>query len=219
MAHYHTHPLGRLQTLTARTMHRAMQETAHATLHTECDVTALVETLRANGAGVTLSTHVLYALTRTLPQHRHLNAHLSTDELCLYDEIKLGMMVDSGHGVMVACIPDAGSCSLAELARHVADLRARACDGSLAVAETRGATFMVADLSAYPVDAFTPILMPSALAILGIGRARPACLPAASGCRPGHLLSLSLTFDHRGTNGLVAGRFLADLVERLENGD
>ena len=92
----------------------------------------------------------------------------------------------------------------------------RARGGRFDIAETRGATFLVADLSAYAVDAFTPILLPSALAMLGIGRVRWGCLPTASGCRPVQLLSLSLTFDHRGTDGIAAARFLTNIVHRLE---
>ncbi len=210
-------PLSRLQTLIARNMHRALQETAHATLHTECDVTALVEALGAEGgAAVSLGTHVLYALTQALREHPELNAHLTTDELCVYETIKFGMMVDGGPGVKVACIPDAGAKTPAQLEEAAQDLRRRALRNQLQVAETRGSTFMVVDLSAFPVDAFTPILLPSAIAILGIGRVRAVCRPTASGCRPVQLLSLSLTFDHRGTDGLAAGRFLATVVRRLE---
>ena len=42
MADHHVRRLSRLQMITARNMHQAQQETAHATLHTESDVTALV---------------------------------------------------------------------------------------------------------------------------------------------------------------------------------
>lgn len=211
-------PLSRLMALTARNMHRAMQETAHATLHTECDVTALVEALKDGLREGTVSGHVLYALVQALKQHPDLNAHLSTDELCVYRTIKLGLMVEAPQGVMVACIEQAGTLSRRELEAAARDRYERARDGGFQVEETRGATFLVADLSAYPVDAFTPILLPSALAILGIGRVRTVCRPVPSGgCRPAHLLSLSLTFDHRGADGLAAGRFLQSLLGKLEN--
>ena len=218
MADHHVYRLSRLQTITARNMHQAQQQTAHATLHSECDVTALVASLGAQpgGAPVSVTVPVVYALVQVLKEHPRLNAHLATDELCIYDRIKLGMMLHTGQGVMVACIEDAGTKSLSALEAALADLHARARTSRFKLSETRGATFMVADLSAYPVDAFTPILLPSALAILGIGRVRPACRPTAMGCRPARLLSLNLTFDHRGTDGIAAARFLASLVERLE---
>ena len=211
-------PLSRLKTLVARNMHRALQETAHATLHCECDVTALVEAReQANGAALPVSAHVLAALVEALGEHPHLNAHIATDQLCYYRRIKLGLMVEAPQGVMVACIDEAGGLGAAELDAAARDLRARAQHGTFQVAETRGATFLVADLSAYPVDFFTPLLVPSAVAILGIGRVRPGCRPApGGGLRPAHLLALSLTIDHRATDGLAAGRFLDSLVRRLE---
>lgn len=218
MSDYHLHRLSRLQILTARNMHRAMQETAHATLHSECDVTSLVEGLgkQPNGRHINISTYVLQALVHAIQEHPAMNAHLATDELCVYNHIKLGLMVESRHGVMIACIPNAETKSASELESAIQDMRSRARHGRLDLSETRGATFMVADFSAYPVDTFTPILLPSAIAILGIGRVRPACLPTAEGFRAAHLLSLSLTFDHRGTNGLAASRFMATLIHRLE---
>ncbi|MFQ5571748.1 MAG: 2-oxo acid dehydrogenase subunit E2 [Rhodothermales bacterium] len=219
MPEYTVHPLNRLQTLVARNMHQALQETAHATLHTECDITTLVDTLggMSEDEPVSVSTYVLYALTRALKEHPCLNAHIATDELCIYNKVKLGLMVHSGYGIMQACLSDAASLNLYELEAAVKDLHARARKGHLQLSETRGATFMVADLSAFPVDAFTPILLPSVMAMLGIGRVRPACRPGKRGCRPVKLLSLSLTFDHRGTDAIVAGHFLRSLTGRLEH--
>lgn len=217
MADYHVYRLSRLQAITARNMHQAQQETAHATLHSECDVTALVASLDLPpGEPVWITAHVVHALVQALGEHPGMNAHLTSDELCIYDKVKLGMMLHTGQGVMLACLEDAGANSLPELDAALRNLHARARTGRFDISETRGATFMVADLSAYRVDAFTPILLPSALAILGIGRVRPACLPTASGYRSAHLLSLNLTFDHRGTDGIAAARFLTSIVHRLE---
>jgi len=218
MADYRIQRLSRLQAITARNMHQAQRETAHATLHSECDVTTLVTLLGqgADGLAFPLSTYVIYALVQTLKEHPALNAHLAIDELCIYERIKLGLMVPTELGVMMACIADAGAMNLHTLDAALHGLYKRARTGRFELSETRGATFMVADLSAYPVDAFTPILLPSAIAILGIGRTRAVCLPTAAKCRPAHLLALSLTFDHRGTDGLATARFLKDIAGRLE---
>ncbi len=207
--------------ITARNMHQAQQQTAHATLHSECEVTALVVALGPHPPDqpVWITPHVLHALTRALGEHPGLNAHLTTDELCIYDQIKLGMMLHTGQGVMLACIKDAGAMDRDAIEAAINSLNERARAGRFDLSETRGATFMVADLSAYPVDAFTPILLPSAIAVLGIGRVRAVCRPTEAGCRAAHMLSLSLTFDHRGTDGIDAARFLADIVRRLEKSE
>ena len=82
MADYHVRRLSRLQTITARNMHQAQQQTAHATLHSECDVTALVASLgrQPNGEPISVSTHVIDALTQALREHPGLNAHLRSEE-------------------------------------------------------------------------------------------------------------------------------------------
>ena len=106
MADHHVRRLSRLQVITARNMHQAQQQTAHATLHSECDVTALIAALgpQPEGQSVWISPHVVHALTKALAEHPSLNAHLTTDELCIYERIKLGMMLHTGQGVMLACI-------------------------------------------------------------------------------------------------------------------
>ena len=79
MADHHVRRLSRLQLITARNMHQAQQETAHATLHTECDVTALVASLeaRAEEEAVSVSAAVVFALVQALRQHPGFNAHLT----------------------------------------------------------------------------------------------------------------------------------------------
>ncbi len=211
-------PLSHVEIGTARNVHRALRETAQATLHAECNVT---NALKAHDSmpkdkRVAVSTHVLSAALYALKEHPEMNARLAGNELSVYERIRLGIMVDIGGSVMVACIPDAARKMLKELDEAVHALKARAQRRKLAVQDTYGATFTVADLSAHAVDTFTPILLPPAIAILGIGRVRAICQPTPQGWQSASLVSLSLTFDHQGTNELRAGRFMTTLVERVE---
>ncbi|HMB90753.1 MAG TPA: 2-oxo acid dehydrogenase subunit E2, partial [Rhodothermales bacterium] len=166
---------------------------------------------------VRLSTYVLHATLEALKEHPEMNAHLTADILTVYTEIKLGLVVEVGSGVLVACIPDASRKTHQALEHAILDLRTRARNRQLRQVETHGATFTVADLSSFAVDTFTPILLPSSIALLGLGRVRQSCVPTPQGYRPARLLSLSLTFDHRGCHGLRAGRFMTSLVKRLES--
>lgn len=92
---------------------------------------------------------MVHALLQTLKAHPRMNAHLTSDELCIYDRVKLGMMLPTGAGVMMACLNDAGAKSLGDLATALQDLRQRARTGRFDLAETRGATFMVAGPPTY----------------------------------------------------------------------
>ena len=216
MPDYLSRPLSRLELLVARNTQRALHETAQATLHVACDVTDLLAEARAPG-GLSLSTRVYYATLQALKAHPDLNARLSGDELLVYTRVRLGLMLDSGQGVLVGCLHEADACTPGELEVALRDLRESAREGKMPMDHTRLETFLVADLSSFAVDTFTPILLPGPIAILGIGRVRQACRPVPGGYETRSLLSLSLTIDHRGTDGIRAGRFLTTLVGRLEN--
>ena len=64
----------------------------------------------------------------------------------------------------------------------------------------QGGTFTITNLGMYDIDAFTPIINLPQCAILGVGRIVPrqVVLDAeAQRLAIRHMMSLSLTFDHR----------------------
>jgi pyruvate dehydrogenase E2 component (dihydrolipoamide acetyltransferase) len=80
-----------------------------------------------------------------------------------------------------------------------------------------GAVFSVTNLGASRIDAFTPLLDPPQSAILGVGRARPRPAVVDGSITVRTIMILSLTFDHRVTDGAPAAAFLGRVVETLES--
>ena len=72
------------------------------------------------------------------------------------------------------------------------------------------------NLGRFGIDGFTPIINPPEAAILGVGRIieKPAAYRGGIALR--HMLTLSLTHDHRLVDGAPAAAFLQTLVELLE---
>ena len=107
--------------------------------------------------------------------------------------------------------------SLQELSIRARDLIERARQRKLSASELQGGTFTVTSLGALGIDAFTPIINYPECAILGIGRIRrcPVVLDEQIVIRD--QVTLSLTFDHRITDGAPAARFLQTLSAAIEN--
>ena len=220
MTGYTIYPQNNLQKQVAAYTRRAFDETAPATLQVTCDVTRLREALTLpEHRGLRLGPVVIHAALQTLRVFPRLNAHLTPEGLCQYTHVKLGVMVNTGGGVLIVCLPEAETLDQAGLQDALTNLQKRACARGIAFDEMRGSTFNVVDLSEYAVDVFTPIPMHGALGFLGIGRTRSVCQPTEAGCRQGWELTLNLTIDHRGTDAIYAGRFLSALVDRLESYD
>jgi pyruvate dehydrogenase E2 component (dihydrolipoamide acetyltransferase) len=69
----------------------------------------------------------------------------------------------------------------------------------------------------YDVDAFTPVMNPPELAILGVGRIQPKPVVLEGEVVVRQMATLSLAFDHRLVDGAPAARFLQRIKRLIEN--
>ena len=95
-------------------------------------------------------------------------------------------------------------------------LAQKARDGALVIEEVTDGTFTISNVSMLGIDGFTPVLNPPETGILGVGRVleKPAVFEGQITIR--HMMTLSLTFDHRVVDGAPAMTFLKNLVRYLE---
>ena len=197
----------------ARRMVQSLAGSAQLTLTRELDVTALAAA-RAD-LGVSWGEALAHGVARTLPAHPHLNGIVEGDRVTLAADVNLGVAVALDDGLVTPVIRGAHTLSLTDLADASRTLAQQARAGTLRDADTTGASFTISNLGAYGVDAFTPIIAPPQIAILGLGRVRE--VPARDGDALVWRQSLvaSLTFDHRVTDGAPAALFLRDLATFL----
>jgi pyruvate dehydrogenase E2 component (dihydrolipoamide acetyltransferase) len=169
----------------------------------------------ATGARLTYTDLLVEIVARLLHDHPLLNATLTDQGIVCPPAVHMGVAVALEDGLIVPVIRDAGSRSLAEIARDRADLAAKAQAGTLSLEEVEGGTFTISNLGSFGADAFTPIVNPPQCAILGIGRIvdKPVAVAGRVEVRP--MVWLSLTFDHRIVDGAPAARFLQELGDRL----
>lgn len=212
-------PLSPMRAAIAHRMEESLHNSAQLTLVSEADVTELVEIREKlkKVFHVTYTDLVIKAAALSLQEHPYLNARLVGEEIHLVGDINIGMAVAVEGGLIVPVLPGAHRLTLRELAQETARLADLAREGKLTEEETQGGTFTVTTLGKYGVDAFTPILNPPEVGILGVGR-----LVEKPRRRNGELcwrqmMTLSLTFDHRLVDGAPAAAFLQTLRERLEN--
>ncbi len=201
----------------AERMTESLQTMAQVTITTEADVTGLVEFVDRlkTRADISYTAVLVKAVAAALKQHPILNSTLVGDEIRLLDEINIGVGVALDEGLIVPVIRNADRLSLAEIDRELKRLAAAARAGTLTVDEVTGSTFTISNLGMYGVDAFTPIINPPEVAILGVGRIteKPAVYRGQVAVRS--LMTLSLTFDHRVVDGAPAAAFLQTLAGML----
>lgn len=214
-------PLRGARGMIAEAMHRSLADTAQLTHMAECDagnLFAAKATLAAKGTDVSIQDLIILATLRALSRHPAMNGRVEGKEIRLSRAVHMGIAIALADDTLVApALFDADRKSLAELASARQELVARARAGKLTVKEMTGGTFTVTNLGLSRVRFFTPILNPPQIAILGFGEAALRPWASADGkiaARP--IMGLSLTFDHRGVNGLPAAQFLTDLCGSID---
>ena len=127
----------------------------------------------------------------------------------------LSLAVATPGGVVAPVLRDAGSLSLAEIARERSRLVEAARAGTLDGRELAGGTITLSNLGAHPVDFFAPVVSGPQVAMVATGRVadRPVAVDGLVGVRP--TMWVNVAIDHRAADGEAGGRLLAALERQL----
>lgn len=214
----------------AERMLHSLTQTAQLTLNASADATQLVAyRKKLKGApdflgvsDITLNDLIMFIVSRIVRRHPALNAHYISgqqDEIHQFDSVNLGFAVDDQKGLYVPVIRDADSLTLRRLADRAHELASAVHAGKAGPDALRGATFTVTNMGSFGVRDFTPVLNPPEVGILGIGGIRPEQTYRGEQVVTAPHIGLSLTFDHRATDGGPAARLLRDVVTAIANAE
>ena len=211
-------PLTGIRGTVARRMQQSLQTSAQVTLVTEVDVSALVQLREAlkQELGLTYTDLIVKAVALALKEHPGVNAWVEEESIHMIQDINIGVAVALDEGLIVPVVRNADRKALREIVQETARLARSAREGTLTREEVTGSTFSVSNLGMYGIDAFTPIINPPEIAILGIGRISEKLVRVSRGAEWHHVLTLSLTFDHKAIDGAPAAAFLQTIGKHLE---
>ena len=168
-------------------------------------------------AKITLNDMILYAVSRTVLNHRAVNAHYLDDTMRYFNNANIGIAVDTDRGLLVPTIFNANNKSLNEIAAEAKDLAGKCKDGTATPDMLTGGSFTVTNLGSMGIESFTPVINPPQTCILGVCNIETKVKNVGGEYKYYPAMGLSLTFDHRALDGSPAARFLKDLCTNLEN--
>lgn len=214
----------------AETMTKAQAIPAVTTI-TDVDCSKLVAFRTANrdsfqemyGVKLTYTPFFIKAAVDALLELPIVNASYQDDaRLVIHHDVHIGVAValgDGSQGLIVPVIRDADKKSLIEIARDLDSIASKARENKLSLPEVQGATFSITNPGTYGALFGTPMIPPGQAGILGTYAIRetPVVVNGMIAIRP--VMHLVLTYDHRIIDGMVAGRFLKSIRDRLENFD
>jgi pyruvate dehydrogenase E2 component (dihydrolipoamide acetyltransferase) len=108
--------------------------------------------------------------------------------------------------------------SVSEINLRLSELADRARENRLKLDDVQGGTFTISNLGMFGILQFRAVINPPESAILAIGSIvrKPVVVDENDHVEVRPMMSLTLSADHRVIDGIVAARFLSDLVAGLE---
>ena len=208
----------------AEHMSHSRQAAPHVTTVFEVDMSAALAHREANkdafaakGVNLTLTAYFVAASVTALQAHPAINAEWRADGIFRHTAQHIGIAVALDDGLIVPVMKNAQDLNLLGTARTVNDLASRARAKQLKPDEVQGGTFTISNHGVGGSLFATPIIHQPQAAILGVGviEKRVKVINDAIAIRP--LCYVSLTFDHRVTDGAQADAFMLTLKNALEN--
>lgn len=209
--------LSRIQKKSAVHLHRSWVSVPHVTQFDEADITdleafrkSLAVEAEKKGVRLTPLVFIMKAVVAALKAHPDFNASLesSGERLILKKYFHLGVAVDTPNGLVVPVIRDVDQKGIFDLAAELGSTAERAREGKLSPGDMQGGCFSISSLGGIGGTQFTPIVNTPEVAILGVARARMQPVYQGDGSfKPGLILPLALSYDHRVIDGAQGARF------------
>ena len=211
-------PITGVRKAIADQMARSRREVPEVTAWLDVDVTGLLELRTALKAKDPENAPSLLGLIARftvagLRRYPVMNARIETgadgkEEIVEFEGVNLGLAVQTDRGLMVPSIAHAERLSASELNAAIAETVGRARDGKASPAELTRGTFTLNNYGPLGTDGATPILNIPEVGMLGIGRIidRPWVVDGQVVVRK--VTEMTVTFDHRVTDGATASAFL-----------
>jgi pyruvate dehydrogenase E2 component (dihydrolipoamide acetyltransferase) len=218
-------PMTSIRRTTARRLSQAWVTIPHVTHFDKADITEL-EGLRKRyakkaedaGGKLTVTAIILKVVASALKVFPQFNASLDmTNQEIVYKKYyRIGVAVDTEHGLLVPVIRDVDQKNIIELSVELADISEKARTRKVGLPDLEGGTFTVTNLGGIGGTSFAPIINPPEVAILGVSRASMQPVFKDGGFEPRLMMPLSLSYDHRLIDGADAARFTRWVAQAIE---
>lgn len=212
--------MSRLRRTIAANMARSWAEIPHVTTFEDIDATRLLEVRDAlgdrHGVKIPMEALVIRALVPALEAFPEFNATLDGDDLIVHGTQDIGIAIDTPDGLLVAVVRDAAAKGILDLAAEVRRLGEGGKERKLSPDELAGQTFTISNIGAVGGGHGTPIVPYGTTGILSVGRARERAIVDEGDLVIAPVMPLSLSYDHRVVDGAQGRRFMAMVMENLE---
>ena len=220
-------PLTSIRRTIAERMQQSFQEAPHIALTVDVDMTEAENArkrfnLQAEKLGhprISVTALLIKVVAWALVRNPYINASFNGDSISLWKDVHIGVATAAPQGLVVPVLKNADQLGVNEINMRLGELADKARDNKLKLEDVQGGTFTISNLGMFGIRQFRAVINPPESAILAVGSVvrTPIVVDEQDHVEVRPMLSLTLSADHRVVDGIVAARFLTDLVAGLES--
>lgn len=216
-------PTTKLRQAIGRRLVESKQTIPHFYVTHEYKMEALMEMRKQANAylpdneKLSVNDFILKAVALSLRQFPNLNATIKGNEVIQFGHVNVGVAVTVPGGLMTVVVKDTDQKALRQISGEVKSMAARAREGKVKTEDVDGSTFSTSNLGMYDVEDFIAIVNPPEAAILAISSAREVPVVENGTVKAGWRMKVTISVDHRVSDGAEAAQFMQALAGFLEN--
>ncbi len=177
---------------------------------------ALNGRLAAEKVKLSVGDFVTKAAALALRKHPGLNASFTADAIVHHPDVNVGIAVALEGGLMVPVLHHADGLGLKDIRLGTEALATATRDGTLKPNQMIGGTFTISNLGMFGVKQFDAIINLPEVAILAVGAAEKRPVVEGNSLVVAHVMTVTLTADHRAVDGALAAQFVQTFKSLLE---
>ena len=222
MEGYTAVPLSPIRQTIGRRMVESKTQAPHFYITSEVDMVAAMalrsqlNALLPEDKKISVNDFIIKAAALALREFPNLNASFAGTEIRLHEAVNVGIAVARETGLLTVVIRDCDRKSLAQIASEARELVGRARDGRMKPDDMVGGTFTISNLGMFDVDHFIAIINPPQAAILAVGSVAQTPVVVDGQLAVGTRMKMTISADHRVTDGAEAARFMQAVTANLE---
>ncbi len=220
-------PLTSIRRTIAERMQQSFQESPHIALTVEVDMSEAenarkqfnTQAEKLKQPRITVTALMIKVVAWALVRNPYINASFNGDSISLWKDVNIGVATAVSQGLVVPVLKGADHLGVGEINMRLTELAERARESKLKIDDVQGGTFTISNLGMFGIRQFRAVINPPESAILAVGSVvrKPIVVDDQDHVEVRPVMSLTLSADHRVIDGIVAARFLSDLVIGLES--
>ena len=210
-----------IRNIIAKRTTETKQQVPHFYLTIESHVDRLISLRKKinnhNKIKISFNDLIVKAVSLAMQKNQNTNVAWENNKIVKYKTIDVAVAVALQEGLITPIVKEANLKGLNKISKEIKDLAKLAKENKLKPNQYIGGSITVSNLGMFGITEFSAIINPPQSSILAVGSIVQKPIIYENKVVAGHTLTSTLSADHRVLDGAIAGKFLKDFNDIIEN--